>query len=224
MCRFVSICLSLSLTMPLGRLAAAGSASSDPSKQSLRIRIRVYNYAQAPKPILDRAERLTSRIFQEAGIETAWLDCLAGLPQEQSLAPRCEVWGPTDLVLRILSERGSERKEFRDSHIGFALPAEEGGIHARILYPKVQSVAENEGIKQDQLLGHAIAHEIGHLLLNSGGHSSAGLMRARWDSKDLIRASRGELLFTALQAEAMRGEVLRRIARLQARQSFGFEV
>ena len=76
----------------------------------------------------------------------------------------------------------------------------------------------------DQLLGHAIAHEIGHLLLNSSAHSPAGIMRARWNTKDLLRAARGDLLFNALQAESMRGEVLRRIARFQARESSGLEV
>lgn len=224
MSRLIRACLMLSMVLSLGRLAVAGSSPSDPSKQSLRIRIRLYNYAQVPGPSLSQAEWVTNRIFQEAGIETAWLDCLAGLTQEPSLHPCGEALAPADLILRFLSERGSERKEFRDSHMGFALPSEEGGIHSSIFYPDVQSAAKNEGIMLDQLLGHAIAHEIGHLLLNSSVHSPAGLMRAQWNTKDLIRASRGDLLFNALQAETMRGEVLRRIARFQAGQSSGLEV
>jgi hypothetical protein len=224
MSRFISICLVLGLVMPLSRIAVAGSSSPHPPERNLRIRIRLYNYGQVPDRNLVQAERVTERIFQAARIETVWLDCLADLTQDPSHLPCRGAWAPADLVLRILSERGSERKEFRDSHMGFALPSEEGGIHASIFYPDVQSVAENEGIMQDQLLGHAIAHEIGHLLLNSSAHSSAGLMRARWNSKDLVRATQGDLLFNVLQAEAMRGEVLRRIARLPASQNFGSEV
>jgi hypothetical protein len=98
------------------------------------------------------------------------------------------------------------------------------GNSASIFYPDVQRTAEQEGILRDQLLGHAIAHEIGHLLLNSSTHSSAGLMRARWSSKELIRASQGDLLFNASQAETMRGEVLRRITSVKATQSSGRQV
>jgi len=219
MSRVISASIVLSLVLPLGLPAVAKSSSPHSPEQSLTIRIRVYNYAQVPSPDLVRGEREANRIFQHARIETTWLDCLAGLTQESSPPPCREAVGPADLVLRILSERGSERKEFRDSHMGFALPAKEGGIHASIFYPDVQSMADTGGIMRDQLLGHAIAHEIGHLLLNSSAHSSAGLMRAQWNSKDLVRAARGDLLFTAVQAETMRGEVVRRIAGLQASQN-----
>jgi hypothetical protein len=68
-------------------------------------------------------------------------------------------------------------------------------------------------------LGHGVAHEIGHLLLNSSAHSPFGLMRGKWDSKDLQRAARGDLLFMAEQAWTMRTEVLRRIGQRQLFQS-----
>ena len=38
------------------------------------------------------------------------------------------------------------------------------------------------------ILGHAAAHEIGHLLLGSNSHSPFGLMRARWSGQDLQNA------------------------------------
>jgi hypothetical protein len=37
------------------------------------------------------------------------------------------------------------------------------------------------------LLGRAIAHEIGHLLLGTASHACAGLMRARWLTGELQR-------------------------------------
>ena len=38
------------------------------------------------------------------------------------------------------------------------------------------------------ILGHAVAHEIGHLLLRTMTHSTTGLMCALWDREDLKRA------------------------------------
>jgi hypothetical protein len=54
-----------------------------------------------------------------------------------------------------------------------------------------------------QILGNAIAHEIGHLLLNNQSHSASGIMRGDWNLWDLRNASYGYLLFTPQQAKAI---------------------
>jgi hypothetical protein len=182
---------------------------------NLKITLRVYNYAKASGVILEQAKREANRIFQVAGIETVWLDCLSHPTGEHPSTPCQKPVTAMDLVLRILAEHGSTRREFLDTHLGFALPSDKGGSYASIFYPDVENSAENEGVPQNQLLGHAIAHEIGHLLLNSSAHSPSGLMRGKWDSKDLRHATRGDLLFTADQAATMRVEVLRRIRRCE---------
>ena len=66
----------------------------------------------------------------------------------------------------------------------------------------------------DQILGHAIVHEIGHVLLNLESHSKAGIIRDTWDFQDLQNAYHECLLFTPQQAEALRAEIARR-SRLQ---------
>lgn len=67
-----------------------------------------------------------------------------------------------------------------------------------------------------QILGHMIAHEIGHLLLNLPSHSDSGIMRVSWDLKDLQDVAFGSLLFTPAQATILREEVVRRAQRRQA--------
>jgi hypothetical protein len=64
-----------------------------------------------------------------------------------------------------------------------------------------------------QMLGHVIAHEIGHLLLNVQTHSASGIMRGRSDLWDVQNATYGHLLFTRQQAETIRGEVGRRFGK-----------
>jgi hypothetical protein len=61
------------------------------------------------------------------------------------------------------------------------------------------------------LLGHGIAHEIGHLLLGTQRHSSSGLMQAHWDARELRLAVSGLLNFSARQAEAIRADVQARL-------------
>lgn len=54
------------------------------------------------------------------------------------------------------------------------------------------------------ILGHVIAHEIGHLLLPLGAHSAAGIMSPRIDKGDFRKALGGNLLFSQEQSELMR--------------------
>jgi hypothetical protein len=51
------------------------------------------------------------------------------------------------------------------------------------------------------VLGHVVAHELGHLLLGRGTHSAAGLMRADLDTNLAVQ---GRLLFTDAEARAIR--------------------
>ena len=49
------------------------------------------------------------------------------------------------------------------------------------------------------MLGRALAHEIGHYLLRTPGHSKSGLMRAAQTAADLIRDDRGPFRVTEVQ-------------------------
>src|SRR5262249_55447536 len=80
---------------------------------------------------------------------------------------------------------------------------------AGILYDRVHHLAVSKRIEVAPILGIAMAHEIGHLLLQSREHSSEGIMRRYWSSTDLQSAAQSGLHFTAEQARRMRDEVLR---------------
>ena len=61
----------------------------------------------------------------------------------------------------------------------------------------------------DVILGHAMAHELGHLLLHGKGSSSNGIMREQWDYGQLVQASAGRLLFESEDAQWIRDELSR---------------
>jgi hypothetical protein len=61
-----------------------------------------------------------------------------------------------------------------------------------------------------QVLGLAIAHEIGHLLLNTNTHAAAGLMRAGWSRSELHRNVSSDWRFLDTEAAMMRAAVATR--------------
>jgi hypothetical protein len=101
-----------------------------------------------------------------------------------------------DIQLRILPGSMAERLGLPDGVLGVA-PGEESGRHlAYIFYNRVASLANELRSKRvhgdicgsasaAQILGHTMAHEIGHLLLNLETHSDSGIMRANWDMRAL---------------------------------------
>jgi hypothetical protein len=89
--------------------------------------------------------------------------------------------------------------------LGVAPSTEEArGINVWIFYPRVRAYSADLGMQASQLLGHVIAHEVGHLLLPLGAHSLAGVMRPEWDTKQVKSAAKGLLTFTPDQAVLIR--------------------
>lgn len=58
-----------------------------------------------------------------------------------------------------------------------------------------RSLAERDSILR-RILGVALAHELGHYLLDSARHSSAGLLRETLGIEDLARPTQGHLRLT----------------------------
>jgi hypothetical protein len=51
------------------------------------------------------------------------------------------------------------------------------------------------------ILGCVIAHELGHLLLGSNGHSDRGIMQSQWEPRQVKQLLTGSLLFTTEQSK-----------------------
>lgn len=172
---------------------------------SLGIKIRVVNLARVPAQQVEVAETCAGEVFRRAGIAVEWVDCdLPGACRNQMAA--------TELWLQLLEK---QPPKLHADAVGFALltgdPANNG--YAAVAWRAIQQLAGSLKIDPVAILGPAIAHELGHLLLGSQQHSRDGIMQARLNSSQLAMAARGELLFNAAQAQAIRDEVRRRSLR-----------
>ena len=187
----------------------------------LRIEVLVYNYAGLSAETLAKAEQEAARIYERAGLETQWLDCPLS-PAEAAQYPACQLpVGVTRLALRLLSREMAERRKSDPMTFGFALLPEGGGFGTIVnVYPhRAGELAKGREKTQAVILGHLMAHELGHLLLGVGSHSANGLMHVPWRKKELELVSQGSMFFMPWQAEQMRTQVAARLASEKARQS-----
>lgn len=185
-----------------------GLAEAIYTESGQRIVIRIHNLAQAPGGTLTRAIKEANRIFQQAGIEMQWLECGPGM---DPILDCQDSPGPTHLALRVVLRSDAQTPESADNFFGLALPYEEGGVRAVVFYQHLQEFAKGGTASLAQVLGHAMAHEIGHLLLWSKSHDESSVMKESWSREDLREIARGHLTFTPQQAEVMKANLMVRL-------------
>ena len=157
-------------------------------------------------------------IFKKAGVESQWV--YPALPSEDKQSNSIYK-GPfplSHIQLTILPGLISNRlgaHNLPDDVMGLAPGSGPERQWVYAFYDRVEAFAvkhiTDTHADAAQILGHVIAHEIGHLLLNDQTHSATGIMRGPWNLWDVQNASYGHLLFTTRQAEAIKAEVSRRL-------------
>ena len=168
--------------------------------------MQVYNSASVAPDILAEAEIEVTRIFRTTGITVLWLNC--PLSESDAIAnPVCIAPCPLNrLAIRINSEMPADLSE---NSLGLALT--ETGIYATIYYPRVEEYVKRGVANRSQIMGHAISHEMGHLLLGPSAHARFGIMRATWTHEDLHSMAMGALLFSSRESRIMRGAIIQRM-------------
>ncbi|PYS04328.1 MAG: hypothetical protein DMG12_10310 [Acidobacteria bacterium] len=197
----------------VGQIVAAGAPEG-----SLVLTIHVSNGAEVDPVTLIQAERTATGIFKKAGVESRWVD--PGLRSEGKLAHSLDEgsFPRSHIQLTILPGLISNRlgaHNLPDDVMGLAPGSGPERQWVYAFYDRVEAFAvkhiTDTHADAAQILGHVIAHEIGHLLLNDQTHSATGIMRGPWNLWDVQNASYGHLLFTTRQAEAIKAEVSRRL-------------
>ena len=130
-------------------------------------------------------------------------------------APVCERGpAPAELVLRLVQSRDARDSQAARGYLRSAglLPLgdalvdrhTQSGVLATIYLDRVRLLAQAAGVTVARLLGHAIAHEIGHLLLASNAHGADGLMRAIWSSQEVRRDRPRDWIFSEQELATIR--------------------
>ncbi len=212
MIKFALLCFLASLFS--GFLGAAADPEQEGAPElDAHITVRVYNYAQVPGGALAGAKSVASQIYRHAGIETAWVDCPCG-ENEIPKYPDCAKvpHGPTVLQVKLLSQANVRDLPIPRHDFGMALLGNnnEFAFASSVFFHHVENLAEKGVASPAVILGHVLAHEVGHLLLGRGSHSRRGIMRVPWDKRQLRRANEGRLRFTPAEMARIRKGVLAR--------------
>lgn len=192
-------------------IMAVATATAD----TRRILVRVYDTGTVDAGARAEAIRTAAAIIGHAGVDVEWHDCT-----QDGLAPSCQNSRRTgNLVVRIMptigsaSTRGSAIEarvaEDADRELGLAIvdPGTRGGAMATLFHDQVETVARRTGVDPAELLGRALAHEIGHLLLGVTGHSPTGLMRAVWTDQELTSNRPEDWVFASPDRRLLRSRM-----------------
>jgi hypothetical protein len=135
-------------------------------------------------PEMAGARSTVNAILEQAFLEIDWHVCPAPNVAADTGDPLCAS-APRDGVVfvRIVRATGLVSPET----LGEALVDGTKGYLATVFSDHVRSLAAVARFDPGVLLGRAMAHEIGHLLMGTRAHPSTGLMRGRWTVDELQR-------------------------------------
>lgn len=166
--------------------AAASALAQKPT-----ISIQVVDNFGAPKGVIPAAQKEATRILGAAGVNVDWRKGPA----------------PNGLTLFLVERRMVPAKDVALGYSFVGTHSVEELDVAHLLYPAIERKARDGQTGISTVLGAVMAHEIGHLLLNSNDHSPTGVMSAVFEFTQIAEAARGHLLFTASQAARIRSRV-----------------
>jgi hypothetical protein len=170
--------------------------------------IRVYDNAGVPANERARAVSRANTILARTDIAVEWIDCPArrSLARQESLSPVCAT-APTsqELVIRLVNSPAGTGGVGHTA-LGYSLIDAEtsSGTIGTVFIDRVQQLAGSVKLETATLLGRAIAHEIGHLILGSNQHSDAGIMREIWTVEQLLKNRARDWVFLPAESERLR--------------------
>jgi hypothetical protein len=191
----------------------AAPASADPA-EAPRVVIRLYDISGGTRVARAMAIETTTSILHAAGVDVTWRDCSV----DGADHPCRTVRAPRELAIRIMPRYVAGTRLTSDSvssrlggteeslPLGFAAvdARTRTGVAATIFYDRVQVVAQRGRLDTGLLLGRAIAHEVGHLILHVTGHADEGLMRAEWTDEELLANRPDDWLFAPREQRRLR--------------------
>ena len=191
--------LARTAAMIVGLMLATAPAFSEPPLSDVRLTVRLMDYVNLPAGTRSEIAVTAKRLLGQAGVAVEFVECYSG--GIETGAPACtRSLGPAELYLRIFQPKLAVKGE----QLGYAAMTPEGGAYVTVFINPEQRQARASNLDDGVLLGHAVAHEIGHLLLGANSHTSSGIMRGVWRPVDEEWMAKGALVFDGAQAKRMR--------------------
>jgi hypothetical protein len=154
---------------------------------------------------LRSAESSSTWIFHNAGVEINWIEAESNCTTSTPLPSR-------NVYFAVIAPRVPRGWTTGPDSMGLAL-RNDTYRHAYIFYDRVTEFAITMKLTRDLrigtsvVLGHIVAHELGHLLLRGKGPSAQGIMSEQLSPTEWSRAVSGKLLFDREDASFIQSEL-----------------
>ena len=175
------------------------------------IAYEIDNLTGVPEPVLAAAAGAVATVFAKVGIDARLMAIRQGSGEAQAVPDGCHS------VLRVIMLPEAPFAAMAGNSIVLGMTRLSGAPAFRISYlsfGRILATARSRGIPPGELLGHAIVHEMGHLLLpRYPVHTLNGIMRRPWVAAEYSALARGALAFTSEQGQLIRATLAARTAR-----------
>ena len=173
------------------------------------VNVTIYNTAGVPQATIRSAKTQLGRILDAAGLGLRWsemstspgsfVEDVVPLSSGSDTAVRCRASRSIEAWIVAAPTVGQSK-----TALGYSLPLATRGRNVLIFSSVVNAVSGRRGVDPSIILAHALAHEIGHVLLRSGKHSPHGLMSAAWSDREFELMSRIPVRFSGREVDLMK--------------------
>lgn len=161
----------------------------------VKLTVVMLNNSEASRTVIVSAAREARRAFLAAGVDTEWILCNRNCPI------------PAGALRVTILSRPSKSEPVSSLSVAYSLLCSNGNgcTESYVFYDRIAALAETAGPLVDVALGCVMAHEIGHQM--GLAHSAGGIMKAHFNSHDLLKAATGMLHFSQDDGRNLRAAV-----------------
>lgn len=181
------------------------------AESSVALTVRLYNTAGIPAAELVAARGAAESILRDIWPNVVFRHCGRAVVPDRPIDACDQSLKATEVVVRVINAPAFHTTLHPEAYgMTYVVRETNRGWLATVFSDRTDEAASRAGVDRGTLLGRVMAHEVGHLLLGTGYHGDAGLMRAEWPHGMLGRAD-AEWRFSLFEADRMR-RVLQSIA------------
>jgi len=182
-------------TMLLGFVLSTSSWAGERSLTVCLAPSQTVEYDQ----IVAQAKGYATRLYRLIGVDLRW----------KTTCTSTELETPGTLSAPNLSTIGVEWAATAPATLqagarASARPFQTTGIRITLYQNRVFPLVVEERHRGAAVLGHVLAHEIGHVLLGHTAHGRKGLMQPAWSNLEQSAMRRTPMAFTSEEAESIR--------------------
>jgi hypothetical protein len=138
------------------------------------------------------ARTVVSQTYAEIGVHIVW--------RSTASAPS-GCWQEPLRRKIVVDFRSTNPAGLTKEALAFSNPYSDEGPCVTLLMDRIRPSAEANPSTTGFLLGHVLAHEMGHVLQRIARHSDTGVMKERWSWGEIMYMRMGRLHFTVYDTE-----------------------